>query len=192
MKFFFLRHTSLDVSQDVFYGQTDLDVSSSFETELKKIKLKLQDENILLDKLKVFSSPLKRCVKLANSLTNKIILDERIMELNLGDWEMKPKQSIESKLIKEWEDNMMTFKIPNGETNQDFLNRLKKFLDQILIVNEDGFIVAHAGSINGMLSLLTGQSFDKLLKNYWEKLSHGSLSLVELIDGSFKILYVGK
>jgi alpha-ribazole phosphatase len=192
MKFFFLRHTSLDVSQDVFYGQTDLDVSSSFETELKKIKLKLQDENILLDKLKVFSSPLKRCVKLANSLTNQIILDERIMELNLGDWEMKPKQSIESKLIKEWEDNMMTFKIPNGETNQDFLNRLKKFLDQILIVNEDVFIVAHAGSINGMLSLLTGQSFDKLLKNYWEKLSHGSLSLVELIDGSFKILYVGK
>ena len=192
MKFFFLRHTSLDVSQDVFYGQTDLDVSSSFETELKKIKLKLQDENILLDKLKVFSSPLKRCVKLANSLTNKIILDERIMELNLGDWEMKPKQSIESKLIKEWEDNMMTFKIPNGETNQDFLNRLKKFLDQILIMNEDVFIVAHAGSINGMLSLLTGQSFDKLLKNYWEKLSHGSLSLVELIDGSFKILYVGK
>ena len=192
MKFFFLRHTSLDVSQDVFYGQTDLDVSSSFETELKQIKLKLQDENILLDKLKVFSSPLKRCVKLANSLTNQIILDERIMELNLGDWEMKPKQSIESKLIKEWEDNMMTFKIPNGETNQDFLNRLKKFLDQILIVNEDVFIVAHAGSINGMLSLLTGQSFDKLLKNYWEKLSHGSLSLVELIDGSFKILYVGK
>ena len=192
MKFFFLRHTSLDVAQDVFYGQTDLDVSSSFETELKKIKLKLQDENILLDKLKVFSSPLKRCVKLANSLTNKIILDERIMELNLGDWEMKPKQSIESKLIKEWEDNMMTLKIPNGETNQDFLNRLKKFLDQILIVNEDVFIVAHAGSINGMLSLLTGQSFDKLLKNYWEKLSHGSLSLVELIDGSFKILYVGK
>ena len=36
MKFFFLRHTSLDVSQDVFYGQTDLDVSSSFEKELKK------------------------------------------------------------------------------------------------------------------------------------------------------------
>ena len=192
MKFFFLRHTSLDVSQDVFYGQTDLDVSSSFEKELKKIKLKLQDENILLDKLKVFSSPLKRCVKLANSLTNQIILDERIMELNLGDWEMKPKQSIDSKLIKEWEDNMMTFKIPNGETNQDFLHRLKKFLDQILIMNEDVFIVAHAGSINGMLSLLTGQSFDKLLKNYWEKLSHGSLSLVELIDGSFKILYVGK
>ena len=36
MKFFFLRHTTLNVSQDVFYGQTDLDVSDSFEEELLK------------------------------------------------------------------------------------------------------------------------------------------------------------
>lgn len=192
MKFFFLRHTSLNVSQDIFYGQTDLDVSNKFEAELKKIKFKLQDENILLSKLKVYSSPLKRCVKLANSLTNKITFDKRIMELNLGDWEMKPKESIESKLINEWENNLMSFQIPNGETNQEFLSRLKEFLDQILIIKKDVFIVAHAGSINGMMSLLTGQAFDKLLKNYWEKLSYGSLSLVELIDGSFKIKYVGK
>ena len=114
------------------------------------------------------------------------------MELNLGDWEMKPKESIESKLINEWENNLMSFQIPNGETNQEFLNRLKEFLDQILIMKKDVFIIAHAGSINGMMSLLTGQAFDKLLKNYWEKLSYGSLSLVELIDGSFKIKYVGK
>ena len=192
MKFFFLRHTSLNVSQDIFYGQTDLDVSNKFEAELKKIKFKLQDENILLSKLKVYSSPLKRCVKLANSLTNKITFDKRIMELNLGDWEMKPKESIESKLINEWENNLMSFQIPNGETNQEFLIRLKEFLDQILIMKKDVFIVAHAGSINGMMSLLTGQAFDKLLKNYWEKLSYGSLSLVELIDDSFKIKYVGK
>jgi len=192
MKFFFLRHTSLNVSQDIFYGQTDLDVSNKFEAELKKIKFKLQDENILLSKLKVYSSPLKRCVKLANSLTNKITFDKRIMELNLGDWEMKPKESIESKLINEWENNLMSFQIPNGETNQEFLIRLKEFLDQILIMKKDVFIIAHAGSINGMMSLLTGQAFDKLLKNYWEKLSYGSLSLVELIDDSFKIKYVGK
>ena len=59
-------------------------------------------------------------------------------------------------------------------------------------MKKDVFVVSHAGSINGMISLLTGQPFDKLLKNYWEKLTYGSLSLVELIDGSFKILYVGK
>ena len=35
MKLFFLRHTSLNVEIDVFYGQTDLDVSDRFEEEVK-------------------------------------------------------------------------------------------------------------------------------------------------------------
>ena len=42
---------------------------------------------------------------------------------------MKPKNKISRKLIKEWEDNLIRFKIPNGESNQAFLKRLKKFLD---------------------------------------------------------------
>ena len=42
MKLFFLRHTSLDVEIDVFYGQTDLDVSDRFEEEVKLIKKKLR------------------------------------------------------------------------------------------------------------------------------------------------------
>ena len=42
------------------------------------------------------------------------------MELNLGDWEMKPKQSIPKKLVEAWEKDMMNFTIPNGESNNDF------------------------------------------------------------------------
>ena len=38
---FFFRHTSLNVSQEIFYGQTDLDVSKNFEAELEKIKDKI-------------------------------------------------------------------------------------------------------------------------------------------------------
>ena len=41
----FLRHTSLDVEPDVFYGQTDLDVSASFEEEVKLVKTKIAIEN---------------------------------------------------------------------------------------------------------------------------------------------------
>ena len=42
MNIFFLRHTSLNVEPDVFYGQTDLDVSNTFEEEVKIIKKKNQ------------------------------------------------------------------------------------------------------------------------------------------------------
>ena len=94
MNIFFLRHTSLDVEPDIFYGQTDLDVSNTFEEEVKIIKKKI---NKLITKdynVKVYSSPLQRCRKLSQKISDNVILDPRIMELNLGDWEMMPKQSI--------------------------------------------------------------------------------------------------
>ena len=86
----------------------------------------------------------------------------------------------------------MTFKIPNGETNKDFLKRLKAFLDDLEKEKNDALIVSHAGSINGMISILTGERFDKLLKNYWEKLSYGSLSLLEFKINKFEIKYIGR
>jgi len=180
MKLFFLRHTSLNVEIDVFYGQTDLDVSDNFEEEVELIKKKILDFNIDTGSIKVYSSPLKRCVKLTNRLTDTYIIDERIKEMNLGDWEMKKMSSISKKEKLEWENNLLSFKIPNGESNDEFLKRLKSFLEDIFKVNEDALIVCHAGSINGMLSLLTKEPFDKMVKNYWELIKHGSLSIIEL------------
>ena len=180
MKLFFLRHTSLKVGVDVFYGQTDLDVSDKFEKEVKLIKKKILDFNIDTSTTKVYSSPLKRCIKLTNMLTKNYIVDERIKEMNLGDWEMKKMSSIPDKEKLEWENNLLSFKIPNGESNNEFLERLQSFLDDIFKFNEDALIICHAGSINGMLSLLTKEPFDKMVKNYWELIKHGSLSFIEL------------
>ena len=180
MRLFFLRHTSLKVEIDVFYGQTDLDVSDNFEEEVVLIKKKILNFNIDTDSIKVYSSPLKRCIKLTERLTENYVIDERIKEMNLGDWEMKKMTSIPEKEKLEWENNLLSFKIPNGESNEEFLKRLKSFLEDIFKFNEDALIVCHAGSINGMLSLLTKEPFDKMVKNYWELIKHGSLSLIEL------------
>ncbi len=192
MKFFFLRHTTLKVDDDVFYGQTDLDVSNNFEEELVTIKEKLLCNIKNYNTISIYASPLKRCVKLAESLSDKVCYDKRIMELNLGDWEMRKKNSISEQLINEWEKNILTFQIPNGENNESFLLRLKNFVNDLKKKQKDVLIVAHAGSINGMISILTGQRFDKLLKKYWEKIKHGSLSLVESKEGIAKVKFIGK
>ena len=192
MKLFFLRHTSLNVDIDVFYGQTDLDVSDRFEQEVKLIQKKIKNFNIDTNSIKVYSSPLKRCIKLTNKLTENFIVDERIKEMNLGDWEMKKMSSISKKDKLDWENNLLSFKIPNGESNNEFLKRLKSFLEDIFKFNEDALIVCHAGSINGMLSLLTKEPFDKMVKNYWELIKHGSLSLIELKNESIITKIIGK
>ena len=192
MKLFFLRHTSLNVEIDVFYGQTDLDVSDRFEEEVKLIQKKIKNFNIDTNSIKVYSSPLKRCIKLTNKLTENYIVDERIKEMNLGDWEMKKMSSISKKEKLDWENNLLSFKIPNGESNSEFLKRLKSFLEDIFKFNEDALIVCHAGSINGMLSLLTKEPFDKMVKNYWELIKHGSLSLIELKNELIITKIIGK
>ena len=192
MKLFFLRHTSLNVEIDVFYGQTDLDVSDRFEEEVKLIQKKIKNFNIDTNSIKVYTSPLRRCIKLTNKLTENYIIDERIKEMNLGDWEMKKMSSISKKEKLDWENNLLSFKIPNGESNNEFLKRLKSFLEDIFKVNEDALIVCHAGSINGMLSLLTKEPFDKMVKNYWELIKHGSLSLIELKNELIITKIIGK
>ena len=192
MKLFFLRHTSLNVDIDVFYGQTDLDVSDRFEEEVKLIQKKIKNFNIDTNSIKVYTSPLRRCIKLTNKLTENYIIDERIKEMNLGDWEMKKMSSISKKEKLDWENNLLSFKIPNGESNNEFLKRLKSFLEDIFKFNEDALIVCHAGSINGMLSLLTKEPFDKMVKNYWELIKHGSLSLIELKNELIITKIIGK
>ena len=192
MKIYFLRHTTLDIADNIFYGQTDVDVSSNFINEVKIIKKKIEGEDLNLKKTLVISSPLKRCVKLATALNVSFKIDPRIKELDLGDWEMKLMSSIEKSEIEKWQDNLMEYKVPNGESNKNFLKRLNRFLKDILKFKQDVLLVAHAGSINGMISILTKEPFDKLVKNYWEKIKHGSLTSIKLNEKKVIIEYIGK
>ena len=97
---------------------------------MRIIKEKIKDEGINLSNFLVFSSPLIRCLKLAKSLSKDIHIDPRLKEMNLGDWEMKKFSSIEKNELENWENDLMNYKIPNGETNMDFLKRLKSFTDE--------------------------------------------------------------
>ena len=115
MKIYLLRHTSLNVAKDTFYGQTDLDVSVNFDDEVKDIKKKILIKKIDFNNLEIFSSPLKRCVKLSKALFNDFKKDIRLKELNFGDWEMKTFNEIPKRQILNWEKNLMKIQIPNGE-----------------------------------------------------------------------------
>ena len=176
MKIYLLRHTSLDIGPDIFYGQSDIDVSSNFEDEVRHIKKKIEENRIIEEKIKIYSSPLKRCVKLANALFQEHTKDDRLKELNFGDWENKRIKDIPSKLIESWRKDIMNFKIPGGESNEDFFLRLKSFCDQIIKQDNNIFIVAHAGSINCIISYLANIPFDKLVIENWKKIGYGSLS----------------
>jgi len=88
MEIVLIRHTSVDVPPGVCYGQTDVPLKPSFEQEAAVTKENLK---VYLPFDHVYTSPLTRCVRLASYCGYPDAeRDRRIMEINFGDWEMKP------------------------------------------------------------------------------------------------------
>ncbi len=148
MKVFIIRHTSVKLNGEVTcYGFTDVDVKDSFEEEAIETKKRL--EGLHFDA--VFSSPLQRARKLAEFCGYEdIIYDDRLKEMNFGDWEGRPWLEI----IK-GEDTETFFKrhineaVPNGESQAMHLARIQAFIQE---KKAEGYeqiaIFCHGGVIN--------------------------------------------
>lgn len=151
MEIYLVRHTTPNIEKGICYGQSDLDVTDSFDAEVSEIHTKLPIKEIT----KVYSSPLKRCKLLAESFDLPIIFDKRLQELDFGDWELKAWDDIAKKELNPWMKDFVNVQVPNGESYVmlqerilDFYKNLSSNADEIIV------IVSHAGPIRALLSHL--------------------------------------
>ena len=104
---YLLRHTTPLIEPGICYGQSDLDVTESFASELDRIKTVLPE----LTNPVVYSSPLKRCLKLAHALNlTEPKVDKRIIEVTFGDWEMQPWEVVHKENPAYWTMHLQTGK----------------------------------------------------------------------------------
>ncbi len=149
MKFKAIRHTKPEIEDGICYGQTDLDILPSFHDDVARIQKKLNH----FSSSEIYTSPLKRCVKLAKAIqTNEqtLTIDGRLKELNFGDWELMPWAEIEQRpKVKAWFEDYINIPCPNGESYVMLLTRVKGFLDDLKALHnpEDFIVVCHAGII---------------------------------------------
>lgn len=128
MIIYLIRHTSVAVPKGTAYGFTDVPVNPSFEAEAASTLEQLA--GLRFDQ--VFCSPLTRCVKLATFCGYpNAIRDERLKELNFGDWEMKTWDEISADLYsKEWFADWINTPTRHGESLRQQYERLKAFLTE--------------------------------------------------------------
>jgi len=157
----FIRHTTPDVPRGVCYGQSDMDVADSFEQELEKVRKQLIQKRVLEKRLLLYSSPLLRCVKLAEALfsSNMICLDDRIKEMHFGNWEMVSWNDINRVELDQWGGDFVEVACPGGESYRAMYHRVVEFLQFVTEyssrVNADIdsiIVVTHAGVIRSVLS----------------------------------------
>lgn len=128
MELYFIRHTSVDVPAGTCYGRSDVPLKASFEQEAAQVRERLT--GIKFDK--VFSSPLSRATRLAVYCGFPTpILDDRVREVDYGEWEMQRFDHIDERLLKAWYDDWRYVRPPQGESFWDEYQRVAAFIDEI-------------------------------------------------------------
>jgi alpha-ribazole phosphatase len=161
MEIYLIRHTTLLVEKGICYGQTNLPLTSTFEEESQLVLSKLPS-----DYDAIFSSPLSRCVALAERISQNSIVDIRLMELNFGEWELKNWNEIPREALETWMKNYFELSPPFGESMNELIERIGAFLDFLKSSNyKTVLVVTHGGPIKIFNGLINGTE-----KNEWMNL----------------------
>lgn len=152
MEIYLVRHTETICEKGICYGQSDVGLMKPFESAFENIISQLPSEIVL------FSSPLKRCVILADYIQNNVKTisfekDDRLMEMNFGDWEMKNWNDIPPEQLNPWMEDFVNITASNGESFVKLHERVGGFLSDIISKNTTKpiVVVAHAGVIRSIL-----------------------------------------
>ncbi len=178
MEIYLIRHTKTVAQTGLCYGRTDLEVGDNFLAEAKKIKTKLPEfENSCV----IYSSPLQRCQKLAAYFCNANLIDERLQELDFGDWENCLFDDLPSEDVANWTENFVACAPPNGESFSNLIQRVDAFWQMLLSQNtQTVFIVTHAGVIRALLAII----LQLPLKNAFQfQVDYGSVHQLRYVDG---------
>jgi alpha-ribazole phosphatase len=182
MEIYLIRHTTPAIESGICYGASDVDVANSFEEEVARIKPLLPSGNF-----KVISSPLQRCSKLAAGLFgDQFQTDDRLKEMNFGNWEMLTWDMIGKNALNKWAENVVFEKVPGGESYEELFNRSIQILEECVAGGEDTVFVTHGGVIRCILALVTDTP---LVDAFDLNVDYGRISHIKSEKGAFSLIF---
>ena len=163
MEIYLIRHTTPDIAKEICYGQSDIGLVGSFPEESQRI---LQELPASVDK--VFTSPLKRCVQLAQLISGSGLEQIwQLQEMDFGDWELKPWSDIPRAELDPWMADFVNHQVPKGESMRLLADRVIAWYSKIKSSKlEKIAIVTHAGPIRIILSEVNQTPFEEAFERY--------------------------
>ena len=180
-KLFLCRHGESEYNaKGIIQGHID-----TYLTAKGIVQAKLAGEFLKIFNIqKIYTSDLRRAYQTATIIGDILGIepqvDERIREMNFGDWEGRSYDEIFISNKEEWEKwlkNPVACPLPSQEEFHKFEERIKDFLNDIKKQKEERvLIVGHGGSIQGMICIETGIG----LENLWAlRHTNTGISLLE-------------
>lgn len=164
MKITLIRHTSVDVPKGTCYGWSDVPVAETFMQEAEHTKNCISAG--IFDK--AYTSPLTRAKMLAEYCGFKNAeADDRLKEINMGDWEMQRFDDIKDENLQKWFDDYINHPATNGESFTMLYNRVASFLNELkskkyahVVIFAHGGVIMCAGIYAGLFT--QEEAFDNL------------------------------
>jgi alpha-ribazole phosphatase len=147
MEIYLIRHTAVQ-APGICYGHYDVPLADTFAAEAAQLRPKLPPPPY-----RVFSSPAKRCLALAEAVATAITPDERLREMNFGAWENRLWTELPPAETTPWMADYVTLAPPSGETFGAVQLRAAAFLTELTAttVEEPTLVFTHGGTIRALV-----------------------------------------
>jgi len=151
MKLIIVRHIETEANaKKIFSGWSNYDITQNGFMQISKLKKELKNKHVDY----IISSTLYRAyytaLEISKVINAKIVLDDRIKEINFGVFDGKTIEEIKEKYYDEyllWMENYKKYCFPDGECYTSFFKRIDEFLNELDNMKKY-IIVTHGGVIN--------------------------------------------
>lgn len=168
MQVFLIRHPRPLGDTGMCYGRLDLAAPDPLPvaTRLKRI---------LPEGTTIFSSPLLRARQLAQALDPEARIDDRLCEIDFGEWEGRPWDAIDRDALDAWAADILHYTPPGGESVAGLQRRVIDFSASLRV--SPVALVTHAGVIRALIG-----HWRQLPVAVWTqlKIDFGSLLKIEI------------
>jgi probable phosphoglycerate mutase len=185
-RIFLIRHgATVLTAEDRFAGATNVQLSDEGREQVRRLAVRLRDENITA----IYASPLDRTVETASILAHphgiEVQTRDGLREISHGRWEQMTRKEVEQAFPDEadaWEKDPYTFAPVGGESGLAVTARALPVLMDIVRAHPSSnvLVVSHKATIRLLLSSLLG--FDP--RRYRDNLDQNpaALNIVDFKD----------
>jgi alpha-ribazole phosphatase len=164
-----IRHPAVALDAGVCYGHSDVALAEDAKVASSALALRLATLQVPAPRV-LISSPLTRCYALAVEIANDfgcvLSHDDRLKEMDFGDWETQRWDEIDRALLDDWASNFEHAREHGGESVAQFVARVRAWLDAFAQTRElsPAYVVTHAGVMRAIASIVLDVPLERCLR----------------------------
>ncbi len=183
MNIYLIRHPQPDIAPGICYGRLDVAPAAGLEAAADRLARSLPPAAAIV------TTEAQRCRRLAQPLAaalgSKLIVDDRLRELDFGEWEGRPWADIPRAQTDVWSRDVWNCSAPGGESYAAMHARVGAAWEALLSADHEALVlVGHAGPLRALLTIALELPVEAFIRLH---LDYGGTTLLSDRTGGWRL-----